>query len=602
MKVYRHALHLLRVNLPSLLSFEVLFKLFSYGILTPAVMYLFKLSQRAAGLRYLSGENLARYLRCPTTWAVAGLILLLLALINVMDAAAVLFCFDVSRRGEKIKPWDLFLQGFSALRGLVHGRLYPLLFVLVSIPLSSATLISGYLSTVQLPEFLYAYLERRPTISAVYNTVVILSGLILILGLFSLHYYLLERRSIPDACRRSRRLLRGRYGKTLLSIAGWELGCYAIYYILIFVLALILTLLARVLADSQLAFVISMRILSVVHTGLTLLFSAVTIPLFYAFLSAAFFRAKALEGEAAVKVPYTPARLPFPRPRLFTAALVGLLVLLNASNVFLYTRGVIDLTSDLTNPTSVTAHRGFSRLYPENTLEAFSAAIEAGTDWIELDVQQTRDGVLVVMHDANLLRTTGLNQNIWELDYETLRELDCGSWLSPRYADCRIPTLSEALDLCRGKVRLNIELKPTGHETALVEQVVDMLREKEMLAQCVVASMKYEIVEQVRAYEPELPTVYIMTAAYGNITRLDAADAYSIQAAFITKTLVSTIHDQGKDIYAWTVNRATNMERMLDLGVDNLITDDPVLAQEVIASKRHSGFLNDYISRLLARS
>lgn len=123
--------------------------------------------------------------------------------------------------------------------------------------------------------------------------------------------------------------------------------------------------------------------------------------------------------------------------------------------------------------TEVTAHRGASSVYPENTLRAFSGAVELGADWIELDVQQTRDGQIIVMHDTNLARTTGLRQDIWQTDYAQIAGLDAGSWFSEEFAGEPVPLLSDALSFAKEHdIRLNIELKPTGHETDFEQAVV----------------------------------------------------------------------------------------------------------------------------------
>ena len=124
----------------------------------------------------------------------------------------------------------------------------------------------------------------------------------------------------------------------------------------------------------------------------------------------------------------------------------------------------------------MTAHRGLSAHAPENTLYAFSDAIDAGANLIELDVQQTKDGVLVVMHDSSLRRTTGDKRSIWEVDYDEIADLDAGSWFDPAYANARISTLEDVLRFVGGKVQLNIEIKPTKHNTDDLEQnVADLI-------------------------------------------------------------------------------------------------------------------------------
>lgn len=109
------------------------------------------------------------------------------------------------------------------------------------------------------------------------------------------------------------------------------------------------------------------------------------------------------------------------------------------------------------------AHRGYSSLAPENTMAAFELAMEqAQVQWIELDVQLSRDGYPVVIHDYRLERTTNGKGFVKDMTLHELKQLDAGSWKSKKYAGERIPTLAEVLERIRGRVKLNIELKTTG--------------------------------------------------------------------------------------------------------------------------------------------
>ena len=99
-----------------------------------------------------------------------------------------------------------------------------------------------------------------------------------------------------------------------------------------------------------------------------------------------------------------------------------------------------------------TAHRGDHTQAPENTMPAFKAAVENGADWIELDVTQTKDGVLVIFHDSDLMRMTGKPDKIWDMSYEELSQINTASHWGPFFKDTRIPTLEEVLDYCKDKI------------------------------------------------------------------------------------------------------------------------------------------------------
>lgn len=125
-----------------------------------------------------------------------------------------------------------------------------------------------------------------------------------------------------------------------------------------------------------------------------------------------------------------------------------------------------------------------------------------------------------------------------------------------------------------------------------------MINQEHFREQCVITSQVYEVLERVKAYDPQIQTVYVMSLAYGNINRLAAADNFSIEATSVTEKIVSDVHNAGKQLYAWTVNTEENINRMIDPGVDNIITDDVTLAKECIYLSKTSDVFEEYIKWL----
>ena len=145
---------------------------------------------------------------------------------------------------------------------------------------------------------------------------------------------------------------------------------------------------------------------------------------------------------------------------------------------------------------------GIAAKYPENTLAAFDAAIGAGAVMIELDVTLSRDRKVVVIHDATLDRTTDGNGAVADFTLAELKQLDAGSWFDAQFADQRLPELSEVLDLVNGRVSLNIEIKAhayePGHPTDAIEkQVVELVRQKNLLDSCMISSFEANILVQI---------------------------------------------------------------------------------------------------------
>lgn len=233
---------------------------------------------------------------------------------------------------------------------------------------------------------------------------------------------------------------------------------------------------------------------------------------------------------------------------------------------------------------AVTAHRGASIAAPENTMAAFRRAVEAGADYIELDVQHTRDGQVVVLHDGDLMRMGGDPRKIGELTMAELDSIDIGRRYGPAFAGEHVPALEEVIDLARGHLKINIELKYNVPDSTLAPAVIDLLRRKDFMDQVVITSLDYGAIRQVERIEPSLRTGLIVTASVGNVLKTEA-DFLSLNAARATPKLIRQAHRAGKDVHVWTVNDPAAMLRMVERGVDNVITDDPVTMMRILSQR-----------------
>ncbi|MDD9268695.1 glycerophosphodiester phosphodiesterase [Paenibacillus sp. GCM10023248] len=229
------------------------------------------------------------------------------------------------------------------------------------------------------------------------------------------------------------------------------------------------------------------------------------------------------------------------------------------------------------NYSQVTAHRGSSVKAPENTLSAFRQAIADKAGYAELDVQETADGVVMVMHDDNVRRTTGIDKNMWEATYSELRIKSAGRWFSPKFKNDRVPTLDEVISLAKDRIKLNIELKNNGHGVRLAEKTVDIIKAHDFEKQCTVTSFDAALLHTVKKLNPRIKTGLITsqnpdTAAFWENPDYDVISAaYPIvNEPFMRKALV-----HNKEVFAWTVNDTSDMKRMLQLGVTSIITDAP---------------------------
>ncbi len=224
----------------------------------------------------------------------------------------------------------------------------------------------------------------------------------------------------------------------------------------------------------------------------------------------------------------------------------------------------------------VTAHRGHARAAPENTLSALRAAIRSGADYAEIDVQLTADDHVVLLHDRDLMRVAGDPRRLENMTSAELQELDVGRWFNSDFAGELAPTLTDVIDLARGRIRLNIELKIYGDDRGLARHVGQILRETQFEHECIVTSFHQPALRELRGSNPAVRTGPIIAAAVGDITRLEG-EVLSVRADWLTDSVLRSARRRGQEVHVWTVNDERQMVRLMMRGVDNILTSDPDL-------------------------
>jgi len=233
----------------------------------------------------------------------------------------------------------------------------------------------------------------------------------------------------------------------------------------------------------------------------------------------------------------------------------------------------------------VIAHRGFSSYAPENTLGAVRAAIAVGADMVEVDVTLTADGHVVVLHDETVDRTTNGYGPVSEYTLAELQRLDAGGWFSISWTNERIPTLAQVLDATKGKVLLNIEIKPeavgTSAKGGISEQVVDLVREHEMVDEVVISSFEPRALVQVRSLDRHIVTASLFDEdIHADMEPIDVvheagSKVFNISRKRVSSEIVQGCRSFGIPVGVYTVNSARAMRKMIRLGVHSIFTDHP---------------------------
>lgn len=231
-------------------------------------------------------------------------------------------------------------------------------------------------------------------------------------------------------------------------------------------------------------------------------------------------------------------------------------------------------------PVAITAHRGGPTPAPENTLAALELSIRAGADFAEIDVQRTSDDVVVVVHDADLMRTAGMPLRIGRTRYSDLASVVQGRGSPFPASERRVATLAEFLERARGRIGLVIELKYYGADPDLARRTVEVIRAAAMEQEVIVMSMNLQAVREVRRIAPELRLAYASALAVGDVSRL-SVDALAVARNRASRTLIRSAHRRGVQVHVWTLNDTRRMVAAIERGADGIITDRPELAVRV---------------------
>ena len=236
----------------------------------------------------------------------------------------------------------------------------------------------------------------------------------------------------------------------------------------------------------------------------------------------------------------------------------------------------------------IIAHRGASVDAPENTLAAIELAITEGADWVEIDVQETQEGEVVVIHDSDLKKIGDSNLRVFESSLAELQSVDIGSWKDPSFSDQRVPTLQEVLALCKNRVRVVIELKYYGQEKQLEERVARLVEAAGMQDQIVTMSLSYPGIRKMKSIQPEWKTGLLSSIAVGDVTKLEA-DFFAVNAKLANRAFIDRAHNRNRKVMVWTVNDPVSMSAMMSKGVNGIITDKPGLALMIKKQREELG-------------
>lgn len=550
------------------------------GLVTPLIAGALALAVRLSGQEALADFEIASFLLSP--WGFAALTLAGgLVLVALVLETAVMMVIVVSHRQGNVCSF------IGALRGLL-GRLPALLLLAVGLILRVLLVAAPFLALIlwlalpllQAHDINYYLAYHPPELQTLLwqGALVAAVGSIVLVALLlgwslSLPGLVLADFKPGDVFARSAAMVSGHRLRLLGLFLGWALIAVLINTLVSGMIVLLGHGLEAWAGDDLTRLIRSMAFLVAAWAMLLAVVATLINGAFAALLADRF---EALGRQPSV-VPETKAMAVGSR-RLIWATLVLIGIALGSVTV----TGWLSRTLADDDAVLTIAHRGAAGTRPENTLAAFGKAIEDGADWLELDVQESGDGQVIVVHDSDFMKTSGVAAKVWDVTAAELADIDIGSWFDPAYTDQRTPLLSDVLALAKGRAKVLIELKYYGHDERLEQRVAEVVEAADMVDQIAVMSLKREGIEKMAALRPGWKRGLLLTAAIGDITRLDV-DFLAINALAATPPFVAHARLVGMPIMVWTVDEPEQISQMISRGVAGIITDYPDRVPEVVA-------------------
>ena len=560
----KNNVRLLRRSKRHVILFELTYKLLAVAVIYPILTAAINLCMKVAGIRYLTNEYIVKALTNPVVIIALFTGIILFVGYCIYEMAYLAVCFETKRKGNNASIIDNIYNAYLRLKNLIRIQSIPLfLFFFISIIFINVTIVAN---------LIYYYVIR---------------------GIFSFNIYMMEGKNFRQSYKKSSQIVRNNRLRVIMSVIVYNLAIFVAIAVFYTVISLILIGGVKLLDMAYLGSAVYLSVLRELRAGVKIFLVFISIPCSFSMISYMYYKYSDLDDIEFefVDIDEGSARV----NRIIYAVVLALSIVLDIIYIIgSFNNNPFERVAIFHN-TDITAHRGASVDAPENTLAAFSKAIEDMADVIELDVQMTKDGYIVVMHDTSAYRTTGVLKNITELTLREVKRLDAGYWYSEEYKGEKVPTLEEVLQLAKGKIKLNIEIKTADNSDEVAKKVVKLIQKYSMQDSCVITSFDYSALQAVRSYDEDIEVGYILSVAYGKFYEIDDVDFFSVNASFLTKRVVDAIHNSGKQVYAWTVNNDASIKNLTNKGVDNIITDKPVTAREVIYSRDTSETLINMI-------
>lgn len=576
--VMKHSFQTVQFAFWNVLAFQLVYKLLAAIVFIPLFGMIFNKLLYFGGYANATNDELLAFLKTP--YGIAAIFILsILALFLIFTEFAVLIIISYfAHKRQKVKLRPILYKTVTYLPSLFTYCLPGfVLYAVVLLPLLSMGYKSALIPEIQIPNFITGELFKTTMGQVGYYAFFAVVAYLNLRWIFVLPIIVLEEKTFRTAARKSANLVKESFFKVLFFLIGFFISIGIVFVLLMGMYLLVLWGVYEFTNPQGTFALLAESTLSVFLTSTLYLFSFIVTPFYIMALTRLYLQKVPVEDvllEEGLDYSKTKAdKCFFKKHRL---KFIGVYIV----GVFTVGMVVAFIVTFITNSYKepvIMAHRGYVSKGVENTKEALQGAIDAKAEYAEIDVLQTKDGQLAVIHDLKLKRLANANVQVSDLTMDELQKLT----LSQDGFTGKISTLDEMIKLAKNKIKLNIEVKLHGNEKDFVKKVLKTIKENDFEKQCVIQTLHYPLIKEFKRANPDIKVGYILYASRANLKYVQA-DFYVAEEYMLNKRLVKAARKLNKPIYVWTVNDMESFKKYYKLNVDGIITDYPVDAQKTI--------------------
>src|SRR5574344_1671343 len=546
-KNFLYALKLLENSFYSLFLMEIIYRLLANFIVFPFCKFLFRLSLKISKVDYLATSNFLQLLKNPFADIILLFTLLILTIFIIFEMSSIIIILNQANKHSELSMKQLFNEALKRTINVLYPSNWSLIFlVMFLVPFADTAKLSTIISEIKIPWFIAKGTINVFPWNYIFGLLIILLTLYIFPRLLTPFYFIINGNSASSSSEKSLKLLKKRRERGL--------GSFILFYSLIIFVSALLSIsideLSGLIIEKLLSGTAENYILVSIHNTnkyiVNFIIDGMGVFANYSYLMAVKVNSEDLNDKIFNKeIIKSKDKLAHKHNKILFFVLV-IIIFIISMVVNFFIAYAINVNKDtynyfVSNTIKVIAHRG--------------------------------DDIIVVTHDSNFKRCTGYNGNVWNMNYDEIEKLDAGSKFSSEFKGTKIPTLDEVIKFAKGKTKLLIELKTNGHEVDLAKRTLDVINANDAIDDVMIHSLSYDELKKVKSLNPNVKCGYIMTFVTGSYDKLDAADFFSIETTSITSDNVSNIHKLGKEVYAWTIDEDDDMEKVINAGVDGVITN-----------------------------